>query len=140
MESRSSFTSVTQVYEVDLDKKGGAQTEVDLGDDDPEGGGSLQLMQPLRGYLGRQATQRSRRYITYGWLCRSPRSGCMSSQLPPFCVNLLDRPWVGSCSAPLFTFTHLRLLLSEPFSRMNILTQDVPSLTSRHVLHLYLRR
>ena len=37
MESRSSFTSVTQVYEVDLDKKGGAQTEVDLGDDDPEG-------------------------------------------------------------------------------------------------------
>ena len=26
-----------RVYEVDLDKKGGAQTEVDLGDDDPEG-------------------------------------------------------------------------------------------------------
>ena len=39
MESRSSFafTSVTQEYEEDLDKKGGAQTEVDLGDDDPEG-------------------------------------------------------------------------------------------------------
>ena len=32
-------------------------------------------------------------------------------------------------SAPLFTFTHLGLLLSEPFSRMNILCQDVPSLT-----------
>ena len=32
-----SFTSVTQEYEEDLDKKGGAETQVDLGDDDPEG-------------------------------------------------------------------------------------------------------
>ena len=32
-----SLTSVTQEYEDDLDKKGGAQTQVDLGDDDPEG-------------------------------------------------------------------------------------------------------
>ena len=32
-----SFTSVTQEYEEDLYKKGGAETQVDLGDDDPEG-------------------------------------------------------------------------------------------------------
>ena len=32
-----SFTSVTQEYEEDLDKKGGAETQVDLADDDPEG-------------------------------------------------------------------------------------------------------
>lgn len=32
-----SFTSVTQDYEEDLDKKGGTETQVDLGDDDPEG-------------------------------------------------------------------------------------------------------
>ena len=37
MESRSSFMSVTQEYDEELDKKGGAQTQVDLGDDDPEG-------------------------------------------------------------------------------------------------------
>ena len=30
-----SFTSVTQEYEGDLDKKGGAETQVDLADDDP---------------------------------------------------------------------------------------------------------
>ena len=32
-----SFTRVTQEYEEDLDKKGGAETQVDLADDDPEG-------------------------------------------------------------------------------------------------------
>ena len=32
-----SFTSVTQEYEEDLDKNGGDQTQVDLGDDAPEG-------------------------------------------------------------------------------------------------------
>ena len=32
-----SFTRVTQEYEEDLDKNGGAETQVDLADDDPEG-------------------------------------------------------------------------------------------------------
>ena len=32
-----SFTRVTQEYEEDLNKKGGAETQVDLADDDPEG-------------------------------------------------------------------------------------------------------
>ena len=35
-----SFTRITQEYEEDLDKKGGAETRVDLADDDPEGGES----------------------------------------------------------------------------------------------------
>ena len=34
---RKSFTRVTQEYEEDLDKKGRAETQVDLGVDDPEG-------------------------------------------------------------------------------------------------------
>ena len=62
-----SFTRVTQKYEKDLDKKGGAETQVDLADDESGGGGSRRFMQPLRWYLGRLATQRSRRYTTVGW-------------------------------------------------------------------------
>ena len=61
-----SFTRVTQECEEDLDKKGGAETQVDLADDDSEGaevGDSCSRC----GYLGRLATQQSRRYITVGW-------------------------------------------------------------------------
>ena len=98
-----SFTRVTQEYEEDLDKKGGAETQVDLADDDPEGAevGDSCSRCGVPWQTGHPAfAQVHRRWVA---ICRSPRSGCMNEWPTSTFSRQFAR--LTAVSAPLITFT-----------------------------------